>query len=291
MQQLGLFVGLTTLDLIYQVAQFPQANEKIVALDYKSTAGGPATNAAVTFSLLGNRGKLLSLLGQHPNSALIRAELEGYDLALCDLDETFRESPPLSSVIVTQETGDRAVISLNAKKSQATVDQIPQGILEDVAFVLIDGHQMAVSEAIAQTAKAKGIPVIIDGGSWKPNFERVLPYVDYAICSANFYSPNCHTSEEVLDRLQQWGIPHIAITNGADPILYVTNGQNGQLTVPTVPVTDTLGAGDIFHGAFCHALLSHDFLAALDKAAAVAAHACQSFGTRDWIKTWTDSVN
>ncbi|MDB9314449.1 sugar kinase [Spirulina sp. CS-785/01] len=289
MQHLGLFVGLTTLDLIYQVAQFPQANEKIVALDYKSSAGGPATNAAVTFAALGNRAKLVSIVGQHPNSALVGAELEEYGVELCDLDEGFQESPPLSSIIVTQETGDRAVISLNAKKSQATVPQLPPNILDHVALVLIDGHQMAVSEAIAQDAQTRGIPVIIDGGSWKPNFERVLPYVDYAICSANFYPPNCQTPDQVLPVLQQFQIPHIAITRGSDPIVYVTQGQKGELTVPTVPVTDTLGAGDIFHGAFCHALLQQDFLTALQQAATVAAHACQSFGTRDWIQTWTNS--
>lgn len=62
----GLFVGLINLDLIYLVKHLPQANQKVVASDYAVAAGGPATNAAVTFSQLGNQGAVLGVLGAHP---------------------------------------------------------------------------------------------------------------------------------------------------------------------------------------------------------------------------------
>lgn len=72
----GLFVGMTTLDLIYLSQRYPQANQKVVAQDYLTVAGGPATNAAVGFSYFGNRGKLLSVLGQHSLTQLVKADLE-----------------------------------------------------------------------------------------------------------------------------------------------------------------------------------------------------------------------
>ena len=57
----GLFVGLVTLDLIYLANSAPQNNQKIVATDYTVAAGGPATNAAVTFSHLGNQATVLGI--------------------------------------------------------------------------------------------------------------------------------------------------------------------------------------------------------------------------------------
>ncbi len=91
---------------------------------------------------------------------------------------------------MTKNTADRAVISLNAsKKSQAEIEQLPERILDDIAIVLVDGHQMLISAEIASQAKLKNIPVLMDGGSWKEGFDKVLSYVDYAICSANFYPP------------------------------------------------------------------------------------------------------
>jgi sugar/nucleoside kinase (ribokinase family) len=281
----ALFIGLITLDLIYLAQSPPQNNQKIVASDYTVAAGGPATNAAVTCSYLGNNSKVLGVLGSHPITQLIYSDLENYQVGIIDLDADKNTPPPVSSIIVTQDTGERAIISINAVKTQADINSIPANILENIDIVLIDGHQMAVSQIIAQTAKTKNIPVVIDGGSWKPGFENILPFVDYAICSANFYPPNCQNQKDVFSYLQNFSIPHIAITHGEKPIQYLTHGVSGVVDVPKIQPVDTLGAGDIFHGAFCHHILSHSFTDTLALSANIAAKACQYFGTRHWINS------
>jgi sugar/nucleoside kinase (ribokinase family) len=283
MKRHGLFVGLSTLDFIYLTKNIPETNQKIVALDQTIAAGGPATNAAVTFSYLGDRATVLSVIGNHPISQIIRSDLETYSVKIVDLDPNRFEFPSVSSILVTQLTGERAVISVNATKSQATLEQIPTDILQDVEIVLVDGHQMEVSIAIAQQAKAKDIPIVIDGGSWKSNFEKVLPYVDYAICSSNFYPPNCQNQQDVFTYLQEIGIPHLAITQGENSIKYLSQGKKGEIDITTTKVVDTLGAGDIFHGAFCHYILQKNFIESLTSAAKIASYSCQFFGTRQWL--------
>lgn len=280
----GLFVGLTTLDLIYQVMEPPQPNQKLVALDYTTAAGGPATNAAVAFGALGGRASLLSVVGCHPMTQLIRADLQQCGVGLLDLDSAWAESPPVSSIIVTKATGDRAVISINAAKLQATAAQIPTDVLQGVDIVLLDGHQIVVGCAIAHQANALNIPVVLDGGSWKPGLEAMLPLVNYAICSANFYPPHCDTPAEVVDYLTHLGIAHIAITQGAQPIWYGDRVQTGFVPAPKIQPVDTLGAGDIFHGAFCYFILQTDFVEALTQSAEVAARSCLHFGTRQWMR-------
>jgi len=279
----GLFVGLVTLDLVYLTPSLPDNNQKIVALDYVVAAGGPATNAAVTFSYLGNAAKLLGAIGSNPMTHLIRTDLETYGVRIEDLDPTRLEAPPVSSILVTKSTGDRAVISINATKSQVSGENITADILSDIDIVLIDGHQMKVSKKIAELARIKDIPLVIDGGSWKPGFEEILPLVDYALCSANFYPPGCQTKEEVIAYLSGLGIPNIAITQGNKPIKYVSKDSRGEVEVPAIKAVDTLGAGDIFHGAFCHYILNQGFTDALAEAAKIAAESCQFFGTRRWM--------
>ncbi|ACC80946.1 sugar kinase [Nostoc punctiforme] len=279
----GLFVGLVTLDLIYLAESAPKNNQKIVATDYTVAAGGPATNAAVTFSHLGNQATVLGVVGSHPMTQLIRGDLANYKVAIADLEPTTDLAPPVSSIIVTQATGERAVVSINAVKTQASSASIPPDILQNVNIVLIDGHQMAVSYFIAQAAKAKNIPVVIDGGSWKPGFEQILPFVDYAICSANFYPPNCQTGEDVFAYLAGFNISYIAITHGQKPIEYLSRTASGIVDVPQIHAVDTLGAGDIFHGAFCDYILRESFTDALALAAKIAADSCKFFGTRRWM--------
>jgi sugar/nucleoside kinase (ribokinase family) len=304
----GLFVGLTTLDCIYQVESMPQPNQKVVAIASTLAAGGPATNAAVTFQHLGNEATVLSGVGQHPVHHLVTADIQQQGVAIADLLPTHPEPPPVSSIFVTQETGDRAVVSMNATKCQATVDQIPSETLSaldhrDIDLVLIDGHQMAVGAAIADLANQHGMLVVVDGGSWKPGFESVLCHADVAICSANFFPPGCQTPDEVMQYLTHLGVASIAITQGDRPILYESGNTRGSLEVPSIKAVDTLGAGDVFHGAWCHyalaamaecsdtywadgrsPLTAQHFISALEQASVVAARACQFFGTREWMR-------
>jgi sugar/nucleoside kinase (ribokinase family) len=289
----GLFVGLTTLDLIYGVTHLPHANEKQVANELVIAAGGPATNAAITFRHLGNQCILLSAVGQHPLSELVRADLAAQQVELNDLCSERTEPLPLSSILVTQSTGDRAVVSRNAANLQISAERVATTRLDNIDIVLIDGHQLEASLVIAQRACSQNIPVVLDGGSWKPGLEKLLPFIDYAVCSENFLPPNCTTAADGMQYLtQSLGSlnfkkamsPSIAVTRGERPIQYFHQGQAGEVSVPVIQPVDTLGAGDVFHGAFCHAILQTSFVPALQQASAVASLACQSFGTRQWLQ-------
>ncbi|MEM1239034.1 MAG: PfkB family carbohydrate kinase [Cyanobacteria bacterium P01_H01_bin.26] len=280
----GLFVGLMTLDCIYQAQRPPQANEKLVAETALMAAGGPATNAAVAFAALGGQATVMAAVGQHPVTALLREDMEQTGVNILDLMPQRQEPPPVSSIVVSQSSGERAVISRNAMGLQVGgqavdfTDLLSGPVAQDI--VLVDGHQMELSRQVAMTAQRLGIPIVVDAGSWKPGFEQVLALATVVIASANFQPP---ISLAPLTYLQSLGVPHIAITHGELPIVVSDQGTLRELAVPATTVVDTLGAGDIFHGAFCHSWAG-DFLAALARASQVAALSCQHFGTRAWIK-------
>jgi len=284
MQYRGLFVGLTTLDFIYLSDRPLASNQKTVAKDYLTVAGGPATNAAVAFASLGNMSKLLSVVGQHPLTGLIHSDLKQHSVSLVDLMPDKTDSPPVSSIVVDSATGERAIISINAVKSQADPDAVLANLLTDINIVLLDGHQLDISLRVAAIAKSKDISVVLDGGSWKPGLEKLLSKVDYAICSANFFPPQCSEFNYIFDFLADCGIGYIAITQGDRSILYQDLSVNSTISVPAIKAVDTLGAGDIFHGAFCHYILQDNFPTALKLAAKIASRSCLSFGTRNWLK-------
>ena len=111
------------------------------------------------------------------------------------------------------------------------------------------------------------------------------------MASANFCPPGCTTFYDVFTYLKALGVLQIAITAGADPVLYgegpdFDENNPQSIEVPQIRAVDTLGAGDIFHGAFCHFYLTHTFEEALLKASRSASFACQYWGTRDWTKIY-----
>ncbi len=303
----AVFVGLTTIDLIYCVERVPTSNSKIVAEKQLIVAGGPATNAAVACSHLGGEARLVSTFGQHAARNLVASDLERPRLQLSDLTPGLLEptpearrsypaagedgSPPrfcdvqfnpptLSTILVTRATGERTVVSVNAAGRQIPQSAWDADVLQGAQCLLVDGHHMEVCIEAARQANMLQVPVVFDGGSWKQGTEELLPFVDIAICSEDFHVPDGAT----LPTLARLGVPRCAITRGAAAIEAVEDGEPFQLPIQTVAVADTLGAGDIFHGAFCYFFMqTQDFRQALAEAARVATISCVTFGPRAWM--------
>ena len=83
----GVFVGLTTLDVIHRSRRAPGPNEKMTAERQDLAAGGPAANAAVVFAALGGRARLLTALGSGPAADLARADLTAHGVEVIDVGQ------------------------------------------------------------------------------------------------------------------------------------------------------------------------------------------------------------
>jgi sugar/nucleoside kinase (ribokinase family) len=279
----GVFVGLSTVDIVYRIERCPDADSKVVAQSQTVLVGGPATNAAITFSHLGGSATLVTTIGCHPLSQMIVRELQQSSTSYVDLNPEFEEVPALSSILVTAN-GKRAVVSANATRIATRAADASPGVLDGASIMLVDGHFMQSCIAWARRARAQRIKVVLDGGSWKPGTDQLLESVDVAICSADFRPPGCQNEDDVIRFFGSYGIRQMAITRGEKPIRYVIDDTRGEIQVKRVLVADTLGAGDIFHGAFCSYYNGKNtFLLALIKAAEIASESVKYEGTRKWM--------
>lgn len=283
----ALFIGLATIDLLYVVDEIPGRNAKISVSGQQITSGGPAANAAVTFAALGGSSTLVTAVGQHALAAVIRDEMRTFSVALHDLAANQSAAPPVSSILVLRNTGERTVVSANARAFSPLSLVFEPRWFEGVSLLLVDGHYMQLCINAAHLARSRKIPVVLDSGSWKEDMEALLPCVDIAICSDDFRPPDCRDDKDALEFLVRAGIARVAITRGEAPIHYCEDGVAGEIPVEQVLARDTLGAGDIFHGAFCFWVCNgHTFTDALKFAAQLATFSCRHIGTRTWIGTF-----
>ncbi|WP_458247450.1 PfkB family carbohydrate kinase [Streptomyces sp. MAI_2237] len=286
----GLFVGLCTLDVIQLVDHAPGPNEKVTARQQEVVAGGPATNAAVTFHHLGGSATLLTAVGAHPLGAGVAADLLRLGVTVSDLAADSSEPPAVSSVLVTASTGDRAVASTNAAGHRLAPPDDLDALLAGSDVVEFDGHHMELAVATARRARETGRTTLLDGGSWKEGTPALLSSIDVAVCSSDFRPPGAGTPADTLRFLREHGVAWAAVSGGAEPLVWEGPDGGGTVDVPRVRVVDTLGAGDVLHGALAHHLAlpgpitAERFVEALRAAAATAARACASFGTRAWLR-------
>ncbi len=277
----GLFTGLITIDIHYLVSEYPSENKKVKTTPPSIYVGGPATNAAIVFSALNGGANLISAVGGNGFRHFIDNDFNKQNITFYDLAEGTNTSPVIASVITSQATGGRNVFTHNPSsfKDGRVVEQAFQTANPDV--LLLDGFYAL---NCAHLANKKGIPVVIDCGSWKEQYNELLPKVNYVICSEDFKPPGTETTEGIFAFLASKRIKNIAITRGSKPIQWLSEGRIKSFEVPKVNAVDTLGAGDFFHGAFCYYLDgTSSFEPALKKASKMATESCKHVGTRRWL--------
>ncbi|GLY67333.1 ribokinase [Amycolatopsis taiwanensis] len=269
--------GLCTVDVVQRVAELPGPGEKVQSLSVDVAAGGPATNAAVTVAALGGSPLLLTALGAHPLAELARADLAACGVEVVDVAPESQVAPAISAVAVRDRDGERTVVSRNAGNVS-----IPQPRPEDylgtgtcVSAVLVDGHHPELALAVAGWARDRRIPVVLDAGSWKPVLDDLLPLVDTAACSAHFRPPG--------PGLRDRGVPTVIVTAGPDPVRWWTAEASGAVPVPRTGARDTLGAGDVWHGALAYGTGHLELPELIRFANEVAAERVRHVGPRSWL--------
>ncbi|MFB9956546.1 PfkB family carbohydrate kinase [Cellulomonas denverensis] len=286
--------GLVTLDVTQVVEAVPRPDQKVVADHLDVTFGGPAANAAATAVALGVPARLVTAIGTGPVADLIRSGLRESGVEVVDLAAGSDAHPPVSTVLVTRATGQRAVASVNAIGMPVLGGPGPE-VVDGVTAVLVDGHHLGAALPVAAEARRRGIPVALDGGSWKPGLGELLGQVDHAVLSADFALPDpggldAAASGEVPDLLARllagWPLRSVARSAGAGPVELRERG-GAPVLLPVEPVTevvDTLGAGDVLHGALAAELARGSGIeAALRAGIAVASRSVRYAGARGWI--------
>ena len=309
--------GVAVLDVQQTVDRLPGPDEKLVASDLLVCSGGPAANAAVTAAALGVDARLVTRIGDSPLGRLISADLAAHGVEVVDRAGPF-EQPAVSTVLVTRGTGQRAVVSVNASRPRSAIPEDVAGdwgqaLVAGADALLVDGHHLDLAIPVATAARAAGIPVLLDGGSWKPGLERLLALVDIALISEVFGVPAEQLPAEqvlteqvpaeqlraelggsrpreaggdVLAAVAALGPPVVARSRGPRPLEVLTHSGRAEAPVPVVEVVDTLGAGDVLHGALSAWLAvrgTGGLLDGLAWAARLAADSCTAAGARGWL--------
>ncbi|PTN09318.1 sugar/nucleoside kinase (ribokinase family) [Mangrovibacterium marinum] len=275
-----LFAGLSTIDIQYFVPGFPSSNQKVKCKPPDLLVGGPALNAAVAYAFLAGEANLLSAVGHSPFNPLIQQDLQEHAVHLIDFIVAKSTNPVLATVI-TSANGDRSILSHHPEDHSFFLDV--QALFDQLQpeLVLVDGFYPQMTLRVCEEATARNIPVVFDGGSWKPHLESLLPFFDLIICSADFRPPGCNSSGDVIRFFHQHQKSEVAISRGADSILCAGQGHICEIAVEKLKIKDSLGAGDFLHGAFCYYWLKNrNFESALRLASSFASQTCRYEGTR-----------
>ncbi len=276
-------IGQAVVDVVMTVETMPRRAEKYRAEDAAIVGGGCAANAAVAIARLGGRAIWGGRLGQDEIGDLILRGLEAeqVDCALAKRFETGRSS---FSTILIDGAGERQIVNFRDPDLAEDADWLAQALPEDASAILADTRWGPGAAVAMAAAKRLGVPGVMDAEAPVSVAMEALELASHVVFSAQGLADL--TGEDALlaglkqarDRLPGF----IAVTDGRAGVFWLE--EDGLANEPGFPVdvVDTLGAGDVWHGAFALALgEGRDLQPALRFANAAASLKCSRPGGRD----------
>lgn len=282
-------VGLNATDTLLLLPKFPAYAGKVPFTEEILSPGGQVASAMVACAKLGMRVKYIGTVGDDERGRVQMESLLGQGINL-DHVQLRKNCPNQSAyILIDHTTGERTVLWRRLDCLRIDPQEITPEQITCARLLHIDGHDTLAVARAAEIARANGIPVTVDVDTIYPGFDKVLPNVDYLISSSEF--PAGWTGEQdhfkALELIQkQYGMKVAAMTLGADGALARVDGKYVYSPAFVVNCVDTTGAGDVFHGAFCYAVLQGlSIRDALDLSNAMAALNCTAIGARGGIAT------
>jgi sugar/nucleoside kinase (ribokinase family) len=279
-----LCTGIPVLDYIFYVDKFPVPEEKMQAKDFFTAAGGCATNAAIAIARLGGRVRFTAPLGgpagEDPTGDRILSELarEGVDCSgVVRIDGAIS---PLSAIVV-DPTGERIIVNYRGDGLIVARPADPAALLHGIDTVLADNRFPEFVLPICETARRHGLPIVLDADKPTRQTDALLANATHVIFSAEGLRATVEVDDlsQGLLQIAKTSRAFLAVTDGANDVLWIEDGEIRRRSVTEVTAIDTLAAGDVFHGAFAMALAEgRSESDALSFAAAAATLKCTRLG-------------
>lgn len=289
-------VGHIAVDLVFEVDQIPTQPVKTPARRHRQGVGGMTANACVAAARLGAQVDFISPVGDDAYAAVFERHLKAEGLDTAGLIRVPGHGSSVSSILVDAQ-GERLIVNCrgSALNEAPPWDQVPvlRQALQHIAardVLLTDPRCMAWARQALLAARQAGVCSVLDGDTTPVQDLRALVgLAHWAVFSWTGLSglqglpgptggaPQEATLRAGLALALGLGARGAAVTLGEHGVLW-QDATGAEGFVPAFrpgQVVDTVGAGDVFHGAFAVALAeAQDAPQALRFASAAAALKC-----------------
>ena len=275
-----LCVGQATWDFIFSVNEMPRRAEKYQATAFNHSGGGPAAGAAATIAKLGGKARLAARFGNDNIADLIVTELEAHGVD-CAYIKRFSDCSSSISTILMDKDGERLIVNYLDPNLPAAADWLPDSIPAGTEAVLADTRWPQGAKHILNQAKIAGIPAVLDADTPIPkddSLPKVATHIAFSAAGLRDFAGHNSFNRALQEIHAETGI-WCCVTLGGDGVSYVEGQRIRHLPALPIKPVDTLGAGDIWHGAFTLALAEgKNEVAAVEFASVTAALKVQSAG-------------
>jgi ketohexokinase len=255
-------VGIATLDLVNEVAAYPEEDSETRALAQRRARGGNAANTLAVLAQLGRRCAWVGTLADDPDAGFIRADLAERGIRCDQAVQIPRTTTPTSYIVLSRANGSRTIVHHRdlPELSAADFARVPLAGLDWVHFEGRNPPETArMLERTRREAPAASISVELEKP--RPGIESLLGAADLLLIGRQFALAQAGYGADPAALLRglagRTGARMLVLGWGAEGAWLLVSGDEPRL-IPAVPparVVDTLGAGDVLNAGVIDGLI------------------------------------
>jgi sulfofructose kinase len=254
-------LGCVAVDDLLYVPAYPPPDSKVQVRHRGRQGGGLTATALVAASRLGARCAYAGTLGDDDLSRFVlgRFQQEGVDVSLV---RRRPEARPIHSIIVVDEGRQTRNIFYSLEGVFGAEPGWPAAeVVRSVGVLYVDHFGVEGMTWAARIAREAGVPVVADLERGEmPGFPDLLALVDHLIVSRDFAAVLTGATDPPAAAVRLWNDRRqvVIVTAGPAGCWYLSSAQPDRPSHQpafAVPVADTTGCGDVFHGAYASALV------------------------------------
>ena len=278
-----LCIGMPVRDLTFRIQELPGRGLKVNASHFDEIAGGNALNAAIGIVRLGGRASVCGPMGdsRETSAKYIFDKLAHEGIDTKHIVHMPGLVTPISNIMI-DPSGERTIVTFRDPELWKVHLPDSDTLLRDCDAILTENRCAEFCTELCVEARKRGIPVVVDVDRAMSMREGLLTASSHLIFSSEALQATAGVTGDAaaLKKIAKLTPSFLAGTRGPRGTIWLD--EHGELKeTPAFPVhtVDTLGAGDIFHGAFALAITENqDLPDALCFASAAAALKCTRFG-------------
>ena len=253
-------LGCVAVDDLCYVERFPPPDANTSVLRRTRQCGGLTATALVAAARFGARCGYAGCLGDDELSRFAKAALRRAGVDVRWVVRRAEARPVYSVIVVDEGAGTRNIFYDLAGVVGADAKRPPAAVLRGTRVLLVDYLGLEGMIRAARIARAAGIPVVADfDGEASPRLREAVALADHLIVNRVFARKLTGLAEPRAAARALWTSERraVVVTDGERGCWYLA-GEQG--SVPrhqrafSVPVVDTTGCGDVFHGAYAATL-------------------------------------
>jgi sugar/nucleoside kinase (ribokinase family) len=255
-------LGVSSLDLLLVVDELPGEECVQQARDYALQGGGPIATAMVALARLGSRTAMLDKVGDDWRGRLIIDELRKENVATEWICIAAGCTSSIASILVRKGDGARAIVFSPGDAEDLKPEELPEDVIERARILHLNGRHWDASRKAAQMARAHGVKVSFDGGAnrYRDDIPELIALTDICIVARQFAFAfsGAKDVKAAAQSLLDAGPEIVVITAGIEGSWLFSRKAEAfhQPAFKIKSPLDTTGAGDAYHGAFLHGIVT-----------------------------------